>query len=150
MHDTALISDVLNVMNMDISSWTAITKYPLQEHWCHITKHTETTTPDQALDTTERTEKEETGPDLSLDTADITAPAAMTCTETTPDHNNGMGTATIEATQDNPIQDTEDTATAPAKTHHTSNTAKHLHTTAHQVTILRTTVDHILAHPTGH
>ena len=26
LHDTAFISDAMNVMNMDISSWTALTK----------------------------------------------------------------------------------------------------------------------------
>ena len=31
-HNTALTSDVMNVMNMDILSWTALTEYPLQEH----------------------------------------------------------------------------------------------------------------------
>ena len=59
-HDTALTSDVMNVMNMAISSWTALTEYPLQEHQHHTTRHTETATPDQALDTTGKTEKEET------------------------------------------------------------------------------------------
>ena len=37
LHNTALTSDVMNVMNMDILSWTALIKYPLQEHQCHIT-----------------------------------------------------------------------------------------------------------------
>ena len=35
-------------------------------------------------------------------------------------------------------------------THPTSHTAYHLHTAAHQVTALRTTVDHIYVHPTNH
>ena len=67
----------MNVMNMDISSWTALPGYPLQEHQHHTTRHTETATPDQALGTTRKTEKEKTGPDHSLDTADTTAPAMM-------------------------------------------------------------------------
>ena len=50
-----LTSDVMNVMNTDISPWTALTGYLLQEHWCHTTKCTETTTQDQALDTTRKT-----------------------------------------------------------------------------------------------
>ena len=110
LHDTALTSHVMNVMNMDKSSWTALTKYPLQEHQHHITSHTEISTADIALDTTE---KEETGPDHSLDTADVVVPAVMTGAETTPIHNTGMGTATIETAQEDPIQHTEDTATNP-------------------------------------
>ena len=106
--------------------------------------------PGQALDTNRKTKKEETGPDHSLDTADITAPAVVTCTEATPDHNNGMGTATTEAAQDDPIQHTKDTVTDPAMTHHTGHTTNHPHTAAHQVTALRTTVDHIHVHPTNH
>ena len=94
---------------MYISSWTALTKYPLQEHQCHTTRHTEIATTDQAVNTTRKTKKEETGPDHSLDTANIAAPAIMTCTETAPDHNNGTGTAPIETTQDNSIQLIEDT-----------------------------------------
>ena len=72
----------------------------------------------------------------------------MTCTEFAPDHGNGMGTATIEAAQDDPIQHTEDTATDPTMTHYTCHTANHPHTAAHQDTTLRTTVDHIHVHPT--
>ena len=59
--------------------------------------HTETATPDQALDTTVKSMNEETIPDHSLDTADTIAPAVATCTEATPNYNNGTGTATIEA-----------------------------------------------------
>ena len=33
-HDTSPSSDVMNVLNTDISSWTALTEYPLQEHLC--------------------------------------------------------------------------------------------------------------------
>ena len=46
LHDTALTSDVMNLMNMDILSWTALTEYPLQEHWHHTTRHTEIATLD--------------------------------------------------------------------------------------------------------
>ena len=67
----------------------------------------------------------------------------MTCIEATLDHNKGMGTATIEAAQGNPIQHTKATVAEPAMTHHTSHIADHPHTTANQVTTLRTTVDHI-------
>ena len=95
-------------------------------------------------------EKEETGPDHSLGTADIAAPAIMTCTETAVDHSNRMGRATIEAAQDNPIQHTEGTVTNPAMTHQISHTTNHPHTVAHQVTVLRTAVDHIHIHPTDH
>ena len=58
-HCTALTSDVINVMNMDTLSWTALIKYPLQEHQCHITRHIEITTPDQALDTAKKMAKED-------------------------------------------------------------------------------------------
>ena len=150
LHGTARTSDVMNVMNIDISSWTALTKYPLQEHCHHITRHTETTTPDWALDTTGRTNQEETGLVGSLDTADITAPANVTYTEATAGHDNGMGSATIEAAQNNPIQCTKDRVTAPTMTHYTGHTANHTHTAAHQVTTLRTTVDHIHTHSTDH
>ena len=44
-HDTALTSDVMNLMNMHISSWAALTKYDLQEHQHCITRHTEIATP---------------------------------------------------------------------------------------------------------
>ena len=74
----------------------------------------------------------------------------MTCTEATPDHNNEAGTATIEAAQDNPIKPTADTVADPAMTHHTGHTANHPHTAVHQVTTLRTIVDHIHAYPTNH
>ena len=123
-------------------------KKPLQQHWHHITRHRETATPGQALDITGKTKKEETGPDHSVNTADIAAPAIMTCTEAVPNCNNGTGTAAVEAAQDDPIQQTEDTVVYPTMIHHTSNTAIHPHTTPHQVTPLRTTVDHIHAHPT--
>ena len=112
-----------------------------QEHQYHITRYTGVTTPDQALDTTEKMEKKETGPDHSLDIANITALAVITHTEATPDHRNEMGTAAIEAAQDDPIQHTEDTVTDPTMIHHTGHTAIYLHTTAHQDTALRTAVD---------
>ena len=54
-------------------------------------RDTETAKQGQALDTTEKIEKGETGPDHSLDIADIAAPAIMTCTEATPDHNKRDG-----------------------------------------------------------
>ena len=92
---------------------------PLQEHQHHTTRHPETATPDQALDTTRKTEKEETGPDHSLDIADTAAPAIVTCTEAAPDHNNGAGSATIEAAQDKPIQHIKDTVAGPIITNHT-------------------------------
>ena len=59
-------------------SWNALIKYPLPEHWCHITRHIEIATPDQALDTTKETKKEETYPDHSLAIMDIAAPATVT------------------------------------------------------------------------
>ena len=66
LHDTALTSSVMNVMNLETSSWTALTEYPLQGHWHHTTRHTETATTDLSLGTTEKTNKEETGPDHTL------------------------------------------------------------------------------------
>ena len=117
------MSSVMNVMNSDTSSWTALTEYPLQGPQHHTTRHIEIATTDLALGTAKKTEKEETSPDHSLDTANITALATMTYIEATPDHNNGTGTATIEAAQDDSIQHTEDTAIGPAKTHHTGHTA---------------------------
>ena len=74
----------------------------------------------------------------------------MTCIEATSDHNEGMGKATIEAAQDDPIQHTKDTVTDPIMTHHTGHTANHPHTTTHQDTSLRTAVDHIHIHPIDH
>ena len=74
----------------------------------------------------------------------------MTCTEATPDCNKGTGTAAIEAAQDNPIQHFKATVTETTMKHHTSHTTDHPHTTAHQVTTLRTTVDHIHVHPIDH
>ena len=139
LHDTTLISDVMNVMNMNILSWTALIKYPLLEHWHHITRCIGIATPDQDLDTTKKIKKEETGPDHSLDIADIAGPAIITCTEAAPDCNKGTGTATIKAAQDVPIQHTEATVAEPAMTHHTGHTADHPHTATHQVTTLRTT-----------
>ena len=55
--------------------------------------------PSWALENAKRIEKGETGPDHSLDIADITAPAVVTCTEATPDNNKGTETAVIEAAQ---------------------------------------------------
>ena len=83
-------------------------------------------------------------------TANIITPAIVTCTKATPDHNNRTGTATIEAAQDDPIQHTEDTVRGPAMTHHTGHTANPPHTTAHQATALRITVDHTYDHLTDH
>ena len=140
----------MNVMNMDISSWTTLTEYHLQEHQHHTTKLIEITTPGQVQGITRKTEKEETGPDHSPDTANIIAPAILTCTESTPDHNNGTGTTAIELTQDDSIQHTGDTAAGHAMTHHTSHTANPLHTTAHQATTLRIPVDHTHDHLTDH
>ena len=91
-HETAPTSSIMNVINLDTWSWTALTEYPLQEHWHHTTSHIEIATLDHTLDITRETEKEETGPDHSL--ANIIAPAIMTCTEAAPDYNNGIGTAT--------------------------------------------------------
>ena len=151
----------MNAMNTDISSWTALTEYPLQEHQCHTTGHTEITTPDQAQGITGKIEKEETAPDHSLDIADIAASAIMTCTEVTPDCSNETDTAAIEAAQDDPLHHTRGTATGPTMIHHTGHT-KHLpntaalqtttpetaveHTTAHQATTLKIIVDHIHDH----
>ena len=42
----------------------------------------------------------------------------MTCTEAIPDCNKGMGIATIEAAQGDPIQHTDATVTGPAMTPH--------------------------------
>ena len=65
----------------------------------------------------------------------------VTCTEATPDHNNGTGTSAIIATHDDPIQHIKDTATGPAMKYHTGHTATPLHTTAHQATTVGITVD---------
>ena len=65
----------------------------------------------------------------------------------TPDYSQGTGTAAMEAAQANHIQHTKDTVAAPAMTQPTGHTTDLAPTTAHQVT-LRTTVDHIHAHPT--
>ena len=71
----------------------------------------------------------------------------MTCTEATPDHNNGTDTASIEAAQHYPTQHTENTVADPAMTHHNAN---HPYTAAHQLTTHRIAVDHIHTHPTDH
>ena len=93
--DTALTSSVMNVMNSDTSSWTALrvppSGMPAQHHKAHRNHHNRL-----ALGTIGKTEKEETGPDHSLDTANIIAPAIMTCTEATLDHNDETGTAAIK------------------------------------------------------
>ena len=136
LHATALTSDVWNVMNTDISSWNALAEYLPQEHWHHTTRHTEIATPDQTQGNTRKTEKGETDPDHSLDTANIVGSAIVTSTDANPDHNNGTGTTTIEAAQDNPIQHSGDTLTG--------------HTAAHQAITLRITVNHILDLPTNH
>ena len=106
--------------------------------------------PDESLDTARKTEKEVTSPDHSLDIADTTAPAIVTCTETAPDHNNGTGSATIEAAQNDPIQHIKDTVAGPAMTYHTSHTANPPCTAANQATTLRTATNHIHAHPANH
>ena len=93
-------------------------------------------------------DKENTGQDQSLDTTGIAAPATVTYPEAASDLNNGTGTATIEANQDDPIQHTKNTVTDPTMTHCTTHTTNHPHTTAHQVVTLRTAIDHIHTHPT--
>ena len=80
--------------------------------------------------------------------ADITAVADMTSTEVAPDHNPGMGTATIEAAQGDPIQHIEDTVVGLTVIHPSSYTTDLPPTTVHQVTALRTAVDHFHTHPT--
>ena len=55
IHDTALTSSAINVMNLDTSSWTALTEYPLQGQWHHTTRHTEIATKDLTLETTRKT-----------------------------------------------------------------------------------------------
>ena len=72
----------------------------------------------------------------------------VTHTEATPDHN--KGTATIEAAENNPVQCTKDAVTDPVMTHHTGHAANHPYTAAHQVTTLRTAIDHIHTSPTDH
>ena len=139
-HNTALTSDVMDVMNFDTSSWTALTEYLLQENQYHSTRHTEIATTDLALGTTGKTEKENTSPDHSLDTVNIIAPDVVTCTEDTPDHNR-TGTTTIEAAKMIPFSTAKDAATGPAITHYTSHTTNPPHTATHQATTLRITVD---------
>ena len=53
----------MNVMNMDISSWTVLTEYLLQEHQCHTTRHTEIMIPNWAEGTTRKIKKVDTDPD---------------------------------------------------------------------------------------
>ena len=150
LHDTALTSSVMNVMNSDTSSWTGLTEYPLHRHQHQTTRHIEIATTDLALGTTWKTKKEETSPDHSLDTANIIAPAVMACTEAAQNHSNRTGTTTIEAAPDDPIQHTENTATSPAMTNHTSHTTNPPHTAASQATTLRIAVDHTHDQPTDH
>ena len=116
-----------------------------QQHKMHKNCH-----PGQALDTTEKIETGETGPDHSLGIADIAAPAIVTCAEPAPNHNNGMGTAAIESPEGNPVQHTKAAAAEPIGTHHTDHITDHPLTATHQVTALRTTVDHIHTHHTDH
>ena len=146
-HDTALTSDAMNAKNMDIQSWIALTKYHLQAYQHNITRCIETATPGQVLDTAKKIEKGETVPDHTLGIADIAAPATMTCTEAAVGHNKGMGTAATEAAEGYPIHHTEATVTEPAMRCLTNHTTDHPHTTAHQVTTLRTAVNHVHAHP---
>ena len=117
-------------------------RIPPQEHWHHTTRCTEIATPDYTQDTTGKTEKEETNPHQSLDTANIVAPDIINCPEANPDHNNWTGTATIEAAQDDPIQHTGDIFTGHTMTHHTSHTTNPPHIVAHHATALRIAVDH--------
>ena len=148
LHDTAFTSDVMNVMNTDMSSWNVITEYPLQEQWHHTTRHTEIATTDPALNATGKTKEEETSPDHSLDTVNTVAPAIMTCIEAAPDHNTRTCTAILEAAQDDPIQHIKDTVTGLAMIQHTCHTANPPHTTVHQATTHRTAADHTCDHPT--
>ena len=74
----------------------------------------------------------------------------MTCTEATPDHNNGTGTDAIEAAEGDPILHIEATTIEPAITHYTGHTTDSLQSTAHQVITLRNTVHHVNVHPTDH
>ena len=137
-------------MNLDTSSWTSLTEYHLQEHWCYTKRHTGITTTDPALRTTEKTEEEEKDPNHSLDTASIIALAVIICTEATQGHSNMTGRANIKAAQDNLIQHTRDRATGPAMTHHTCHIADHLHTTACKGTALKIAVHHIYDCPANY
>ena len=147
-HATALTSGIMNGMSMDTSSWTVLTEYLLQEYCFHTTRHTEIAILDLAQGTIRKIEKVETNPDHSLYKADIGALAMVTCTEVSPDYNNGTGTATIEAAQADPIPQTGDTVTGNTMICHTGHTTNNPHTVALQATTLRITVHHIHDLPT--
>ena len=79
---------------------------------------------------------------ISLNTANIAAPAVVTCTAAAQDHDNGTGTAAIEVAQNDPIQHTNDIVTDPAMTYHTSHTAAHQVTAYRSSNIIHTKEDH--------
>ena len=117
---------------------------------------------DQAQGTIEKTRKEGTTLDHILDTADITTPAIITCTEATPGHCTRTDIAAIEVAQDSLTPHTGDIAADSTMTHHTSHTAHitviqntPLETaaecvTAPQATTFKTTVDPAHNQPTTH
>ena len=80
--------------------------------------------------------------DHILDTADIEAPAVMTCTEATHDHSTRTDTTAIEVAGNDLTPHTRETAADPAVTHHSSHTA---HITVIQTATLETTAEHIAA-----
>ena len=136
--------------NSDTSSWTALMEYPLQGHWHHTTRHTEIPTTDLALGTTGKTEKEETGPDLSLDTANIIAPAI---------HDLHRGCSQSQQWDRHSCHRSSSRWSHSAHwghscrschdTPHQSHQQILKHTAAHQATTLRIAVDHTHNHPTN-
>ena len=77
LHDTALTSDVMNVMNVDILSWTALIKYLPPNHQYHITRHIEiiTTDPDCNRETGTAAIEAAEGNPIQNTSATVTEPA---------------------------------------------------------------------------
>ena len=104
--------------------------------------------PDWAQGTTGKIEKDETGPEHSCTTEDITVRVIAIYTEATLDHNTGIDTATTEAAHDDLTQHTEDAAKDLAMTHCIGHITDHPCMAAVWVIDPKIIVGHTHNHPT--
>ena len=149
LHNTTHTSDAMNAMNTDRLSWTALTKYHLPGHQHHTLRHTEVIITGPLQGSTTKTEEEETDPNLSQDTAGITAQATIDLTEITQGHKDGTEITTTEAVQGAHTQQTGDAVTCHAVTHHISHIIDDPHITALWVIDPEIIAGHTCDHPTN-
>ena len=142
----------MNAINMVMSSWTAHTRYLLQELQQLTTNLMGITMPDWVQDTIMKTETGKADPDHNPTTKDITAWAIAIHIEATPDHYIGTGAITTGVAHDDLAQFTQATTTTIDLTtrHHTDHIAVLHNIKALQDTDPEIKEGHIHDHLTDH